>query len=137
MKRFSMHPVCTLLILAREGWLTQQLFVMVTYWLTDMCFSFLQGFEEDGELVTEPRLCARPPLLVTGWPRFALVRLQSGVGRFEQLQFSFPAVPQNPSHLRPVILKPVGRIFEISNSNPIQGKCGKCGRPSHPRRIRV
>ena len=43
----------------------------------------------------------------------------------------------NPSHLRPVILKPVGRIFEISDSNPIQGKCGKCGRPSHPRKTRV
>ena len=28
----------------------------------------------------------------------------------------------NPSHLRPVILKPVGRIFEISDSNPIQDK---------------
>ena len=43
----------------------------------------------------------------------------------------------DPSHLRPVILKPVGRIFEISDSNPIQRKCGKCGRPSHPRKTRV
>ena len=42
-----------------------------------------------------------------------------------------------PSHLRPVILKPVGRIFEISDSNPIREKCGKCGRPSHPRKTRV
>ena len=25
-----------------------------------------------------------------------------------------------PGHLRPVIIKPVGRIFEISNSNPIR-----------------
>ena len=41
-----------------------------------------------------------------------------------------------PSHLRPVILKPVGRIFEISDSKPIQGKCGKCGRPSHPRKTK-
>ena len=45
--------------------------------------------------------------------------------------------PDDPSHLRPVILKPVGRIFEISDSNLIQGKCGKCGRPSHPRKTRV
>ena len=42
-----------------------------------------------------------------------------------------------PSHLRPVILKPVGRIFEISDSKLIQGKCGKCGRPSQPRKTRV
>ena len=35
----------------------------------------------------------------------------------------------------PVILKPVGRIFEISDSNPIQRKCGKCGRLSHPRTL--
>ena len=40
----------------------------------------------------------------------------------------------NPSHLRPVILKPVGRIFKISDSNLIQGKCG---RPSHHRKTRV
>ena len=31
-------------------------------------------------------------------------------------------------HLRPVIIKPVSRIFEISDSNLIQGKHGKCGR---------
>ena len=31
-----------------------------------------------------------------------------------------------------VILKPVGRIFEISDSNPIRGKCGKCEGPSFP-----
>ena len=39
-----------------------------------------------------------------------------------------------PSHRRPVILKPVGRIFKISDSNPIQGKCR---RPSHPSKTRV
>ena len=38
----------------------------------------------------------------------------------------------HPSHLRPVIIKPVGRIFEISDSNPIRRKCGKCGRPLSP-----
>ena len=38
----------------------------------------------------------------------------------------------DPCHLRPVIIKPVGRIFEISDSNPIRRKCGKCGRPLSP-----
>ena len=28
-------------------------------------------------------------------------------------------------HLRLVVIKPVGRIFEISDSNPIRGKCGR------------
>ena len=46
------------------------------------------------------------------------------------------SLPDFPSHLRPVILKPVGRIFEISDSSPTQRKCGKCGRPSHPRKTR-
>ena len=32
----------------------------------------------------------------------------------------------DPGHLRPVIIKPVGQIFEISNSNPIRRKRGKC-----------
>ena len=43
---------------------------------------------------------------------------------------NFPGGPGTgiPGHLRPVIIKPVGRIFEISDSNPIRGKCGKCGR---------
>ena len=41
-----------------------------------------------------------------------------------------------PIHLKPVIIKPVGRIFEISDSNRIRGKCGKCGL-SHPRKTRV
>ena len=31
-----------------------------------------------------------------------------------------------------VIIKPVGRIFEISDSNPIWGKCRKCGRSLSP-----
>ena len=30
-----------------------------------------------------------------------------------------------PSHLRLVIMKPAGRIFGISDSNPIKGKCGR------------
>ena len=30
-----------------------------------------------------------------------------------------------PGRLRPVIIKPVGRIFEISDSNPTRWKCGK------------
>ena len=47
---------------------------------------------------------------------------------------SFVSELQNPGHLNSVILKPVGRIFEISDSKPIQGKCGKCGRPSHTRK---
>ena len=38
----------------------------------------------------------------------------------------------SPGHLRPVILKPVGRIFEISDSKPIRGKCGIAGSPSLP-----
>ena len=49
-----------------------------------------------------------------------------------------PKSPGDPvwgGHLRPVILKPVGRIFEISDSSPIRGKCGQCGRASHPRNI--
>ena len=33
--------------------------------------------------------------------------------------------------LRPVMIKPVGRIFEISDSNPMRGKCEG---PSHPRK---
>ena len=37
-----------------------------------------------------------------------------------------------PGHLRPVILKPVGRIFEISDSKPIRGKRGKCGKSLSP-----
>ena len=41
---------------------------------------------------------------------------------------------ENPGHLRPVILKPVGRIFEISDSKPIQGKCGKCGKSLSPQK---
>ena len=60
---------------------------------------------------------------------------------FQRFSPEFPefssGTPEHPSHLRPVILKPVGRIFEMSDSNPIQGKCGKCGRPSHPRKTRV
>ena len=39
-----------------------------------------------------------------------------------------------PGHLRPVIIKPVGRIFEISDSNPIRRKCGKCGRSLSPQK---
>ena len=48
----------------------------------------------------------------------------------------FFACSEDPRHLKPVILKAVGRIFEISDSNPMQGKCG-CGRPSHPTKTRV
>ena len=39
-----------------------------------------------------------------------------------------------PGHLRPVIIQPVGRIFEISDSNPIRRKCGKCGRSLSPQK---
>ena len=43
--------------------------------------------------------------------------------------------PFFPGHLRPVILKPVSRIFEISDSKPIRGKRRKCGEsPSHARK---
>ena len=42
--------------------------------------------------------------------------------------------PVDPGHLRPVIIKPVGRIFEISDSNPIRRKCGKCGRSLSPQK---
>ena len=41
---------------------------------------------------------------------------------------------RNPGNLRPVTIKPVGRIFEISDSNPMRGKCGKCGRSLSPQR---
>ena len=40
----------------------------------------------------------------------------------------------NPSHLRPVILKPVGWIFEISDLTPKRRKCGKCGRCLSPQK---
>ena len=42
--------------------------------------------------------------------------------------------PCAPGHLRPVIIKPVGRIFEISDSHPIRRKCGKCGRSLSPQK---
>ena len=42
--------------------------------------------------------------------------------------------PHHPGHLRPVIIKPVGRIFEISDLNPIRRKCGKCGRSLSPQK---
>ena len=44
-------------------------------------------------------------------------------------------MPKNglfPGHLRPVTMKPAGQIFEISDSNPIRGKCGKCGKSLSP-----
>ena len=38
-----------------------------------------------------------------------------------------------PGHLRPVIIKPVGRILELSDSNPIRGEYArKCGRSLSP-----
>ena len=46
----------------------------------------------------------------------------------------FSANVHDPGHLRPVILKPVGRIFEISDSHPRQGKCGKCGKSLSPQK---
>ena len=42
--------------------------------------------------------------------------------------------PTGPGHLRPVIIKPVGRMFEISDLNPIRGKRGKCERSLSPRK---
>ena len=39
-----------------------------------------------------------------------------------------------PGHLRPVILKPVGRIFEISDLKPIRRKRGKCGKSLSPQK---
>ena len=39
-----------------------------------------------------------------------------------------------PGHLRPVTIKPVGRIFEISDLNPIRGKRGNCGRSLSPQK---
>ena len=46
----------------------------------------------------------------------------------------FTIIPFHPGHLRPVTIKPVGRIFEISDSNPIRGKFGKCGRSLSPQK---
>ena len=40
----------------------------------------------------------------------------------------------SPGHLRPVFPKPVGRIFEISDSKPIRGKRGKCGKSLSPQK---
>ena len=39
---------------------------------------------------------------------------------------------EGPCHLGPVTIKPVGRIFKISDANPIRRKCGKCGGPLSP-----
>ena len=61
-----------------------------------------------------------------------------GLGDFwEQSSFSRHSSQHSfrhffPCHLRPVTIKPVGRIFEISDSNPIRRKRGKCGRPLSP-----
>ena len=44
--------------------------------------------------------------------------------------YRFLLLPWRPGHLRPVILRPVGRIFEI-DSRPI---CGKCGRSLSPQK---
>ena len=38
-------------------------------------------------------------------------------------------------HPRPVIIKPVGRIFKISYWNPTRGKRGKCRRSKSQRAI--
>ena len=40
----------------------------------------------------------------------------------------------NPCHLKLVTVEPVGQMFEISNSNPIRGKCGKCRTSLSPRK---
>ena len=42
--------------------------------------------------------------------------------------FGIRSVIISARRVRPVIIKPVGRIFEISDSNMIRGNCGKCGR---------
>ena len=47
------------------------------------------------------------------------------------------AVVRLPVGVDPVIRKPVSRIFEISDSNPIGGEYGKRRGPPHPRRTRV
>ena len=42
----------------------------------------------------------------------------------------------SPSHLRPVTIEAVGRIFEISHSNPIRGKCGRLLSPHNNKALR-
>ena len=54
-------------MISEEGWLVYQLFITATYWAADMGFSFLSGFEEDGEPITDARRCARH-YLKTGFP---------------------------------------------------------------------
>ena len=56
-----------------------------------------------------------------------------GMRILQSLALSF-ALPQKDGHLRPVILKPVGRIFEISDSKPIRRKRGKCGKSLSPQK---
>ena len=43
----------------------------------------------------------------------------------------------SPSHLRPVILKPVSRMFEISDSKPDTGKMRKMRTPLPPQENKV
>ena len=54
---------------------------------------------------------------------------------FEPLLIRFRA-GFDPSHLRPVRTKPVGRIFEIRDSNPTRRKCGRSLSPQKSKGLR-
>ena len=66
-----------------------------------------------------------------------IVRMSSWI-RLRRRDWSIQIIPnqgqlpvkdsKSPSHRKPVIIKPVSQIFEIGDSNPIRGKCGKFGR---------
>ena len=72
-------------------------------------------------------------LCVALWPKdFLQTPAQLLHNRFWISHVLFYVQRKHPCHLRPVTIKPVGRIFKISDSNPIRGKCGKCGRPLSP-----
>ena len=61
--------------------------------------------------------------------RPGLLRVSSGSWEARHATFpareSFASCFSNPGHLRPVIIKPAGRIFEISDSNPKMRKMRK------------
>ena len=61
------------------------------------------------------------------WPEKVPANFLQGGTELEQFYYF-------PSHLRPVIIKPVGRIFKISDLNSIRGKRGKCGRSPSPQK---
>ena len=72
-------------------------------------------------------LCGLHPV-PKDWPLWARsISLEASLGKpwFQCLSTSKTSCRSlSPCHLRPVTIKPVSRIFKISDSNPIRGKCG-------------